>query len=350
MSPNQEIKQAAFVKDVEASNIDEPVEDGQIHPLSRTLKLWNDANGFANTAFLTKVTIRNWVNFAANAFSEGASREQWFNRAATLLRCFGRVFDGGEAGLLGRDIVEMNLHCVGSLDIRVAAVLTLETWCENDEDGTWISMMAAHQKRENSQGLKDYCIQVLDGYNWGVDEDEDEDDQLNLLEYRRKNRCDPSKEDTFDALFRLYQNGKLDLATIMELTDLPQEAIDDLVAREREDRPKVPVGGHLITKEEHQPFLDVAEKYRDNVISGHISTERVPKFLEDNLGIHPHLSLDLLESYKIQKVSTRSTNINIIVGRMHPACSDAVLYAWTDKWAFSMTTHKTSDWLIGVFS
>ena len=352
MSDNTDVR-AAFVKAVEDSGIDEAVEDGKFHPLCRTLRLWTDANEFANTAYLTKVTIQNWVTFASVAHTEGAERSKWLQRGVTLLRCFGQVFDGDEAGALGRDIVEMNLHCIDS-DIREAAVLTLEIWCENDEDGVWLSMLAAHRKRESSVSLKDYCTQVLDDYEWGVGEPE----QLKLPLKGERNKCDPSNDDLFDALYALYLKGSLTMDSILEILDVKPEPFKKLLAPTiQEPEGSFTCPSHAadflpapISSEEHQKFLDVAEKYRENVITGHISTERVPKFLQDNLGIHPHLALDLIESHKIEKVSTRVTSINILVGRMYPSASQVILFAWTPTWAFSMTTHEKFDWLIGIFS
>ena len=277
---NDQKERRQFNKAVMESSIDDPSEDGKFHPLHRTLKIWGEIHGFESVAANVKWCVTYW-NAEPYTDDDGRHRSS-HARHATLLHCFGQTFKGSEVGMLGADIVGGVLR--RSREIRQAGILVLESWCEDDEDGTWLTMMAEQRERETDPVLKDYCTQVLDNYEWGVGE--------------------PAEE---------------------------------------------PEPAGIISNEEHQKFLDVAEKYRDNVISGHISTERVPKFLEDNLGLHPHLALDLLESYKIEKVSTRSTSINILVGRMHSA-TGVLLFAWTDKWAFSMRPHDTSDWLIGIFS
>ena len=305
----------AFNKAVKEPSIDDPIEPGKFHPLCRTLKLWAEINGFESTAANVKWCVSYW-NAEQYRDDEGRHRDS-LAKHTTLLRCFGQVFKGSDVGALGADIVGGALR--RSFPLREAAILVLEGWCEDDEDGVWLNMMGEQMAREKDPVLKDYCIQVLDNYDWGTGELGEETEQLNL---------------------------PLSSANLKR-----QKEISDYI-KTPEGRAKLrglPCPG-LISKEEHQPFLDVAEKYGENVISGHITTERVPKFLQDNLGIHPHLALDLLESHKIGKVSTRATSINILVGRMYPAASQSVLFAWTPTWAFSMTTHEKSDWLIGIFS
>jgi len=150
-----------FHDTVVSAGADQPVIAGEHHGLFPVLKHWAEFNGFGECAFMVKSLFRFWSN--ATPMGRNYNRDQ--ARATILLRAFGLTFKGDEVGMLGHDIIGKALTSY-NVETRDAAIMSLEKWCEDDED--WLTLVAEHRNREETLFLKDYCTQILDSYEWGV--------------------------------------------------------------------------------------------------------------------------------------------------------------------------------------
>jgi len=157
------------------------------NPSVRALHLWKKANGYLSAA--------SWTKKLLLALTQGGNDGEL---GAKLLLAFANAFPGDEVGAPGRDIVEYALkHRV--LELRAAAVVALESWLEDDDDGTWLDLLNDHVDFEPDRQLKSQCVELVQA--WMAEEleemlEDDDDDELDppeLEEYLEVGRQLPNR-------------------------------------------------------------------------------------------------------------------------------------------------------------
>jgi len=294
-----------FHDSVVTAGADQPVCAGEHHGLFTVLQHWSDFNGFEECAFMVKSLFRFWNN--ANPSSQNFKRDH--ARASILLRAFGLTFRGDEVGVLGHDIIGKALTS-SSVEIRDAAIMALEKWCEDDED--WLGLVAEHRDREETALLKDYCTQILDTYEWGVGEPEDDG-----------------------------AGGDPDGDRFSAGPELSQDFLEPPSA----------------CPPEVEAFLDVTRPLVLHMIEAkQLPTEKLHRVLTNLVGLHHDTVLDLVESYQIGRKTERPTNLNVWVGDWTDAGKS--LYCWSEEWGFWMSDESSystgpsegSRWHIKLFA
>lgn len=272
-----------------ASGVDQPVCAGEHHGLFTVLQHWSDFNTFGECAFMVKSLFRFWNN--ATPSSQNFKRDH--ARASILLRAFGLTFRGDEVGVLGHDIIGKALTS-DFVETRDGAIMALEKWCEDDED--WLSLVAEHREREKTAFLKDYCTQILDSYEWGVGEPEEEGAG-----------GDPDPDGN------RFSAGP----------DFSQDFL--------EPPPVCPP--------EVEEFLNVTRPLVSHMIEAkQLPTKHLHRMLTGFLGLHNDTVLDLIESYRIGRKTSRPTNLNVWVGNWTGAHDS--LYCWTKEWGVWMSDNS----------
>jgi hypothetical protein len=274
-SPDRSQSVLRFKKAVEDSDIDILCVAGERHMLYVVLQAWSDANGFGECAFQVKRLYRDW------ALNNTA-------RAANLIRGFGFAFKGDQVGALGHDIIGGALKSV-TIEIRDAALMALESWCEDDEQ--WLSFIETHRDQEETTLLTDYCTQILTSYEWTTNEEDS---------CTGGGDCD-------------------DLSRFSAGPDFSQDFM--------EPPPVCPP--------EVEAFLDVTRPLVTNMVEAKsLPASKLPDVLKGLVGLHQDTVLDLIESYRIGRKTPRPSNLNVWVGNWtgHPS-----LYCWTKDWGLWMS-------------
>jgi hypothetical protein len=288
----------AFVKACQDSNIDEPFVEGRFHPLVRTLSLWAETNSFEDAAARTKHLIRVCLNFDER-------------RVVCLIQCFAAAFSGSVVGALGRDILEPLLH-VPKLAVRQAAVSVLDKW--GVDSYQFVEMLADHCRREVDEDLSLHTQSLLVEFGY-YDEEEDPDCALcpdcELGEIQEEEGCFVCHECGWAG----NRDPRLhDLEAQFGIGELPEDDMSE------DPRPEL------------LPWQKVADAATNHMHSA-LCTGQLPRVVEGLVGIHPHLTIDMIESYKIGMASTRATTLNIFVGPYVEKGLHAQVWFWSDDYA-----------------
>lgn len=241
-----------------------------------------------------------------------------------ILSCFGQAFRGDEVGHIGRDILTPLLGS-SKYEVRGAAVDVLEQWLEYDEEGMWLEMVSDHLDRESSPLLQARCESLLEQY------DGEAEDMLREM----MNDCPECNEGHV-----LAQGG------CWYCDDCGQEWNHDPIEHEYFDDDDLvdDVPDH---PKELNPFFEIHREAPNNV-RALVETRALPQLLENVLDLHPHLTLDLIESVKIGKLSVRATRLGFYMSQLHNGV-DYLLRGWDEsrRFCFSIEATATDDrWLV----
>lgn len=288
-----------FIKAVKDSCIELEVETGRFHPLTRTLALWADVHGFVSTATWTKKILVGLL--APSCLNEFWLSLGWgHDEAANLLACFGRAFRGDMVGHVGRDIVE---PCLQADDpgVFAAAVGVLESWLDDDEDGTWQALL------ENYTELED-------------EDDEQLELPLEMSGSSEENLADITmgpnfKDPSIKGLKKLFETSGNS-----ELED------EDELPKTRRDI-------------ELEPYFE-AGRALGNSCRALVRHRELPGFLARVVGLDQAVTLGLLESQQLGHPCVRQSTLEVHV-------EGQIVRAWNAEVAVSIEPTATSGtWLV----
>ena len=229
-------------------------------------------------------------------------------RALTLLSAFSAAFSGTQVAALGRDIVEPFLHHP-VIQYREVAVDVLARWGEDNYG--FVEMLGDWFDREPEEPLQDYIETALASFGY----------------------FDPEVGDCPDC-----GEGDLeDQGQALVCTVCGSEWFEDTEDCDVDDEEDAEV-----PRPELVPWQQVCEQAQNHLHSA-VCTGQLPGLLESLVGVHPHLTLDLIESYKIGHLSTRATNLNLFLG---PYSEDGVyprMYFWSETYAGTLHRLTTND-------
>ena len=97
-----------------------------------------------------------------------------------------------------------------------------------------------------------------------------------------------------------------------------------------------------VPRKELAGWNQVAEAATNHLHSA-VCTEQLPRVLENVLGIHHHLTLDLIESYKIKHLTNRVTTLNLFFGSYVESEQGDRVWFWSDRYAGNMRMLSTND-------
>lgn len=295
-----------FVRAVLESPIDRKMDEGaqgSWRPLNRTLQLWADVHGFVDVAQNTKKLSK--------VLLDPATRNYRPDRAITLLSSYANVFRGEDQGVLGEDIMGPALRH-SEVDVRWAAVRALERWAEDRY--RFLEILADHQEREGNSEISEYIDHVLETTGYWEGEDVGME-------------CPDCGEGPCVSEHGCWVCQTCAAAGSLESLRRRDEDEDD---EDCGPRPEL---------EQWQELADAATNHMHSAIC----TSQVPGVLEGVLGIHPMLTLDFIESFKIGHLSTRATNLNLFLGPYVEEGSGKSLYFWSDTYAGSLRKLTTTD-------
>lgn len=253
-----------------------------------------------------------------------------------LLTCFGKAFRGDEVGHIGRDILTPLLGN-SRLDVRTAAVDVLEQWIEYDDDGMWLEMVSDHFDRETSPVLQAKCETLIDQY----------DDMAEAMLQEMMNDCPECNE------------GHVLQDVCWYCDNCGHEWGYDPIEHEYEEAEDEDVEDEetmLLAILEEDDDEDPAElkQYRAihrgaaNNLRAVVETRALPGLLESVLDLHPHLTLDFIESINIGHLSVRATRLGLCLDKLRNGV-EYVLRGWDEErgFCFSIEPSATDDtWLV----
>jgi hypothetical protein len=244
-----------FIKAVSESCIETEYSQDRFHPLIRTVRLWGEAHGLVSVATWTKkILVGVLKDEPRDPFWESLGWD--YDEGATLLACFGDAYRGDEVGLLGRDIVEPCLRHPDGV-VFAAALGVLESWGEDDPDGTWRELLERHSDE--------------------TFDDELDDEEVRQLEMRGCGFGDEIEE------------------LVPGLGDPLLEALEEKRARELE------------------PFFET--RRWPNSLRAQVRHLELPGFLARALQLHPEVTLGLLESREVGRPCVRQSTLEVHVER-----------------------------------
>jgi hypothetical protein len=212
----------------------------------------------------------------------------------SLLRAFGAAFSGDSVGHLGYDILLGALHDDEVL-VRLGALDCLEHWLDNDHDGRWVGLLHRLLDQE-CEALVAARLELLI----------EERPELLAEELDDCTESCPAcgNEDIQrypDATYSAWVCG--DCGKIWDELGEVDDEDDDVDADEEDEEEDL----------RPTPWRHLLEERGSSSRARALLERRaIPEFLERVLDIHPHLTLDLLESLAIGHLSVRANDLELL--------------------------------------
>lgn len=253
--------------------------------------------------------------------------EVHFPKWAKLLTGFGLAFRGDEVGHVGRDILTPFLVS-RETPRRQVAIEVLVRWSEYDDDGMWLEMIHDALDREKDPELYRVLEDTLQEYAFEDDEPDAEDMLAEMLQDCPE--CCEGHVIVMEGVWTCDECG----------SSWSQDPNGDELEEEEDE------GFHELDAT-LEPFRAV-QRTTTNNLRALVRVEELPTLLQNVLGLHPHLTLDCIESARIGHLSVRENNLAMNLSPLHSG-DGFILRGWSVSGGYTFSIEPTATegrWLV----